>query len=172
MVNPKITGMAIVMAAVLLLPLATPFAQAQVATGSATIQSTCGLLLNNTSFAFGTLARDATSPIDGERIEFSNDGSVVADVDVYADNWESGGTVHIGGELTKYSRSNQGTDGEGVSYGSKIALNSTVTETETFGTIDPLPSVNNTSWQLLATLQNLPFSGALSQTITFTATCL
>jgi len=171
MINPKIASMAIVMAAVLLLPLVTPYVHGQ-ATGTVTIDATCGLILNSTSFSFGSLAIGAISGEDDERIQFTNPGSVVSDVDVYGYNWLSGSTIHIGGDQTHYSRSNQGTDGEGVSYGTKIALNATDSETDTFGVVYPSPAVNNTSWQLQATLQNLPFSGALTQSITFTANCI
>jgi len=173
MVNTKIVSIAIVIAAILVLPLVTTYAHAQ-ATGSVTIQSTCGLNLNNTAFSFGTLAIGATSGVDDERIQFTNPGAVTSDVTVYGKNWLSGSTIHIGGELTKFSTSDQGTDGTGVAYGTKVALNSTDSGVlgDPFGTVEPSPAVNNTSWQLLATLQNLPFSGALTQAITFTATCI
>jgi hypothetical protein len=172
MANLKIASMAIVMAAILVLPLATTYVHGQ-ATGQVTIAETCGLNLNSTTFGFGTLAIGTTSGIDDERIQFTNLGTVDADVTVYGYNWLSGGTEHIGAELTKYSRSTDGTDGQGVSYASKIALNSTDSEPigDTFGLVEPFPNVNNTSWQLLATVTDLPFSGLLQQDITFTATC-
>jgi len=169
--HTKSACIAVVIAAILVLPLATAYVHAQSVTGTATIEATCGLTLNSTTFAFGILAIGEESGIDSERIEFSNAGSVNADVEVHAENWLDGGLVdHISGASTHFSQSTQGTDGEGVAYGSKIALNSTTTFI-IFGVIEPSPVVNNTSWQLTATLTNLPFSGALTQDITFVGTC-
>lgn len=169
--NRKMASIILVLATVIALPFATQNAQAQSATGSATISATCGLSLNSTSFTFGTLAINQISGEDDETIAFSNAGSVNANVTSSAKNWLSGTTTHIGGELTKFSTSDLGTDGKGVAYASKNPLNATDGDV-LFGIVKVSPSVNNTNWQLQATLQNLPFSGALTQAITFTASCL
>jgi len=133
--------------------------------------ATCGLVLNNTTFDFGTLERDELSGEDNVAIEFTNSGDATADVTVSAKNWLASNIIHIAGQLTKFSTSDQGTNGLGVSYAFKNSLNST-DGAIAFGVIPIGPAVNNTYWQLSTTLQNLPFSGPITQSITFTASCL
>jgi len=130
---------------------------------------TCGLALNDTTFDFGNLEIDALSGEDAVAIEFTNEGDTTADVTVSAKNWLASSIIHIAGQFTKFSTTDQGTNGLGVSYASKNPLNST-DGTIAFGVI-PISSINYTYWQLSAILQNLPFSGAITQEITFTANC-
>lgn len=131
---------------------------------------TCGLVLNDTSFDFGNLEINALSGEDDVVIEFTNSGDTTADVTVSAKNWLASSIIHIAGQFTKFSTSDQGTNGLGVSYASKNALNAT-DGAVTFGVIPSGASFNNTYWQLSAILQNLPFSGTITQSITFTASC-
>lgn len=132
--------------------------------------ATCGLVLNDTTFDFGNIEINAESGVNDVAIEFTNSGDATADVTVSAKNWLASSIIHIAGQFTKFSTTDQGTNGLGVSYASKNPLNSTDGPV-VFGVI-PISSINNTYWQLSATLQNLPFSGALTQEITFTANCL
>ena len=131
---------------------------------------TCGLALNDTTFDFGSLEINALSGEDDVAIEFSNSGDTTADVTVSAKNWLASSIIHIAGQFTKFSTSDEGTNGLGVSYASKNPLNST-DGAVAFGVIPISPSINNTYWQLSAILQNLPFTGAITQEITFTANC-
>lgn len=132
---------------------------------------TCGISLNNTTFDFGVIAKDSLSGNNDVPIQFTNSGNVTADVTVSGNNWLSGNIEHIASELTKFSTTDQGTSGLDVSYASKNALNST-SGAIPFGVIPIGPSFNNTYWQLQATMQNLPFSGAITRAITFTGSCL
>lgn len=162
-------GTAVLLSAMLWLPFMTTNAYAQSATGSVTIEATCGVALSSGTINFGTIAKDAQS--SDVQIDFTNSGSVTANVTATGSDWTSGGTVHINGEKTKFATTDQGTNSTGIDYASKKALNSTNTEV-IFGNVRTGGFTNQTNWQLEATLQNLPFSGSLSQSITFTATCI
>jgi len=131
---------------------------------------TCGLVLNDTTFDFGNIEKNAESGVNDVAIEFTNEGDATADVTVSAKNWLASSIIHIAGQFTKFSTTDQGTNGLDVSYATKTALNNT-DGAIAFGVIPTSPA-NNTYWQLSAILQNLPFSGVLTQEITFTASCL
>ena len=132
--------------------------------------ATCGLVLNDTTFDFGNIERNAESGVNDVAIEFTNDGDATTNVTVSANNWLASSIIHIAGQFTKFSTTDQGTNGLGVLYDNKNPLNST-NGAIAFGVV-PITTTNNTYWQLNATLQNLPFSGAITQSITFTASCL
>ena len=130
---------------------------------------TCGLVLNDTAFDFGNLEINAESGVNDVGIEFTNSGDTTADVTVSAKNWLATSIIHIAGQFTKFSTTDQGTNGLGVSYETKNELNAT-DGAVTFGVV-PVGVMNHTYWQLSAILQNLPFSGTITQEITFTASC-
>ena len=148
---------------------------------------TCGLTighgapLNFGSLAMGDMANSTSPGSSTGFLNFTNSGDgATATVTVAGTNWISGGITHITGEHTRFSTTDQG---PGISYTSKSALNSTSTETAdrssttggngfvTFGAVRPGSDGNDTQWALQAVLTNLPFSGLLTQTITFSATC-
>lgn len=155
-----------ILIALLLLPIGLQSVNAVSTTGSVTISGTCGLTFTSGApIAFGTLARDSVS--SEQTLTLNNTGSVTSTVTVSASNWKDGSNVvHIAGQLTKFATTDQGT---GLAYASKHALNNTNGDIA-FGTVRP-PNLNATYWQLQTALQNLPFSGALTQSVTFTASC-
>lgn len=173
-----------VLTALLLMPVGFQVASATsggtpATTGSVSIQATCGLSIGHGApLAFGSLANgdlaNSTAGGGSHFLNFTNSGSVTAITTVAGSNWVSGGVTHIFGNHTKFSTTDQG---PAKAYASKSALNSTNTDGSlsdgfvTFGSIVPGSFVNDTQWGLQASLRNLPFSGALTQTITFSATC-
>ena len=144
-------------------------ARADDVTGQVTISSTCGLSFTSGSpINFGTLDRDATAT--EQILVISNTGSATADLDVKGTDWTSGDTVtHSLVGNTRYAvGSTADPDPTGdVAYGSKTGL---TTSDVALGTSRP-GNDNTTAWGFQAVLTNLPFSGALTQTITFTASC-
>lgn len=143
--------------------------------------TTCGLTighgapLNFGSLSIGDMANSTSPGSSTGFLNFTNNGDgATATVTVAGTNWVSGGITHITGEHTRFSTTDQGPS---ISYTSKHALNSTNTAGPnsdgfvTFGDIIHGTNVNDTQWALQAVLTNLPFSGLLTQTITFSATC-
>ena len=129
------------------------------------VGTTCGLsFTSGAPINFGTLARDIISY--EQTLVLYNTGDLTATITVSGNNWKDGSNVdHIAGQLTKFATSDQGT----ILYSSKKALNNTNGDVA-FGTIRP-QYTNSTYWQVQAVLQNMPFSGILTQSITFTTTC-
>lgn len=167
MIKPITIG---VLTALFFMPVAFQVASADTAVtlGSADITPLCGLAVTNSSINFGGLARDgiAGDPNSNIRINLNNTGNVVSTVAVSATNWLANSVIHIKGNYTTFSTSDQGN----LAYASKTPLNNTNTPT-TMGVVKPNPTGNSTFFGLEARLINLPFSGALTQTITFTGTC-
>lgn len=152
------------MTTLLLAPFALQYAQAQTTEGQVTISGTCGLgFVSGAPIVFGTLARDVIS--SEQTLVLNNTGSVTSTVQVNGTNWVSGATTHIDVAKTKFATSDQGA---ATLYAAKTPLSATLAA---FGTIKPTPVTNSTYWMLETTLQNLPFSGALTQEITFSVTC-
>lgn len=162
--------LSLVVISLLLLPVGLQFANAVTTTtsttGSVTISGTCGITFTSGApIAFGTLARDSIS--SEQTLTLNNTGSVTSTVTVSASDWKDGSNVvHIGGNLTKFATTNLGA---GLAYASKTPLNST-NGAVAFGTIRP-QYTNSTYWQVKGSLQNMPFKGTLTQSITFTGTC-
>lgn len=127
---------------------------------------TCGLdFPNGPTIEFGSLEK---AQVSNEIIlDINNTGTETADVSVSAKNWLDGNSVsHVLGNFTKFATSDMGA---GTQYEDKTSLNNTDSAIS-MGTIAPA-STNSTYWQLDATMQNLPFSGVLTQEITFTSQC-
>ena len=163
--NTKYAG--VILSAITILSFGlTPAAYSQVS-GSVTINSTCGLTFpGGSTIAYGSIDADAES--SEITLTVRNSGSVVSSIEVQGEEWVSGSTVHIDGELTKFANSTRASTDYATE---KQRLNNTNVELIDFGRIQPA-TTNSTYWQVLATLQNTPFSGALTQTITFTVTCI
>lgn len=158
------------MVSLLVTPIAFQSATAQTAVEStATISGTCGLVTTPTSLNYGTVARNGESV--EQPLELSNTGSVTTLVQINGTAWTSSGITHLAVEKTKYVLGATGTeDPSGIAYASKTALTGTPAGT---GVVVSPANTNSTYWQLAATdMQNLPFSGALAQTITFSFSCL
>ena len=103
----------------------------------------------------------------------ANTGTLVSDA-TFA-NGEATGVVHMQSEVTKYNITTDGTASTGVAYASKTAIDiaSTNKVLTTPGSLtDPAQNVR-LSLQVSGdgTLENLPYDGALVQTLTFTVTC-
>ncbi len=158
------------MVSLLVTPIAFQSATAQTAvTSSATIAATCGLSTSPTSLDYGTVARNAQS--SQQSLVLTNTGSVTTSTQINGDDWTgSGSIVHLDVGKTKYVLGSTATpDPSGVSYANKTAL---TTGLSGIALVSPSNS-NSTYWQLEASgMQNLPFSGALAQTITFTFSCI
>ncbi len=177
-----------VLTALLLLPVGLQVAHADSSsastTGSATIAATCGLSIGTGGpLSFGSLANSGTS-VDNTALTFTNAGSVTAVVTVAGTDWYDGsgyvqGTDnHIKGQYTQFETTDQNGGSVFATYGSFTKpLNDSSTEGTnndgfvTFGVVKPGTDDNGTYWGLQATLINLPFSGSLTQTITFDAAC-
>jgi len=82
------------------------------------------------------------------------------------------GVVHMQAETTKYKITTDGSASTGDAYSAKTAAGVQGVNTVLTSTVDPLNSVN-LSMQIsgVGTLENLPYSGALTQVLTFTVTC-
>lgn len=131
--------------------------------------TTCGLTPSPASLDYGTVARDAQS--SERELVLTNTGTITTSVEVKGDNWTGTDTlVHLAAGKTRYAFGTTGTpDPSGIAYLSKAAL---TTGFAGSGVIPP-NNGNSTYWQLeVSNLQNLPYSGAISQTITFTFSCL
>lgn len=169
MIKPLTIG---ILTALFFMPIAFQVASATgdvaTSTGSADIAPTCGLSVANATINFGSIIRDgiAGDPGSNKRINLNNTGSVVSTATISATSWLSGSIIHIKGNYTTFSTSDRGN----VSYVNKTPLNTTSTPVA-FGVVKPDPTGNSTFFGLEARLINLPFSGALTQTITFTGTC-
>lgn len=90
-----------------------------------------------------------------------------------------GGTpvVHLQSEVTKYFITTNGDDpavtGTGTNYAGKTAIGASGVDTEIVALTDPNNALR-TAFQITGVdpaLENLPFSGALTQSLTFTVTC-
>jgi hypothetical protein len=156
------------MVSLLLTPIAFQAANADTTvTSTANISGTCGLVTAPTALNYGTVAPNAQSV--EQLLVLNNTGTVTTQIQVNGTNWTSSAITHLVVGKTKYAFGTTATpDPVGVAYASKTALTSTLTGT---AVVSPA-NTNSTYWQLEASnLTNLPFSGALSQTITFTFSC-
>ncbi len=132
--------------------------------------ATCGLdFPNGASINFGTVQRDS-SPSSEQVLEVRNQGDIRTILQVSGQDWKDANTVtHLDKAKTKWAVDVNGASGASTAYASKTALTGTAAS---FGTIRA-GATNQTYWQLEASdIQNLPFSGAITQTITFTVQCL
>jgi len=138
--------------------------EAQV-TANVTIEATCGLSFTAGSpIQFGDAGNQplTLNEISAEEtLSILNGGTVDSDVEVKGTNWSGGG---IGVGNTKFADTDTGTG----DFASKTSL--TLTDA-VFGPVDAQVT-NDTFWQMKATVTAFPFSGAITQTITFTATCI
>ena len=179
--------MPLVLTALLLLPIGLQVAHADSSsastTGTASITATCGLAIGTGApVAFGSVSSGATT-VDNTALTFSNGGSVTATTTVAGTDWyKTGSTVHsdahITGDKTAFETTDQNSGSVFGSYASFTKnLNSTNTDGTgndgfvTFGAVRPGTNGNGTFWALNVVLQNTPFSGGLTQTITFNASC-
>jgi len=85
---------------------------------------------------------------------------------------EAVGVVHMQAEATKYVTTTDGTTNAGVSYASKNAIGVDGVNTLLTANVDITNDVK-LYMQIsgVGTLENLPYSGALTQVLTFTVTC-
>ena len=88
-------------------------------------------------------------------------------------NWlaTSDSEMHLFANATKYNLTTDGSDSSGTSYASKTAIGEV---DETILLADVAANIDlDVTFQLsgIDTLQNLPFSGAMTQELTFTITC-
>ena len=165
------------MAALLLVPVVLQVARADDVTAQSDIEKTCGLSLGSSTISFANSGNSDPSKLnrgqesDEEDLTLENQGSTTADIDVSGTDWtgDDDGIVHITVGNTKYAVGDDSdADPTGdFTYAQKTALPSS----DTFMGVLVPDVTNHTAWQLKAVLQNLPFNGALSQTITFTADC-
>lgn len=131
--------------------------------------TTCGLSPNPTSLDYGTISRDEQST--EKQLVLTNTGTIATSVQVQGDDWTGTDSImHLEAGKTRYAFGSTGTpDPSGVAYASKTALTTTLAGNSVIAS----GNSNSTYWQLEASnMQNLPFSGTISQTITFTFSCL
>ncbi len=129
--------------------------------GTVLISGTCGLTLGAAP-DYGTLAPGGTSSEPGIGLTITNTGTAVGTLSVSGTDWVSGGISHIAVGGTHFAF----TPPAAPVYASKTPL--TTTPTAVPGVIW---GTNATVWQLKATLINTPFSGTLTQTMTFSMAC-
>ncbi len=156
------------LSSLLILPVVLQSARADDVTGQATIDATCGIsFTGGASINFGTIARNANSAEITKQI--TNTGTVRSSLQVQGADWKDANTVtHLDKAKTKWAVDVNGASGASTAYASKTALTGTAA---TYGTIRA-DVTNSTYWELQASdMQNLPFTGAITQTITFTVTC-
>lgn len=137
-------------------------ANAAITTSSVTIGTTCGIVFvpTNATINYGQiLPGDITAE---QTFIVKNPGNVNATLKVSGTNWlDSTSANKMNVDNTKYSL----TSG---AYSAKTALNTVSTSIVSSFT----PQVNtNTFWQLEANLIDTLFSGALTQTMSFSSSC-
>ena len=129
-------------------------------TGNVSIQSTCGIgLSSGAPISYGALAPNEIST--EQTLVLQNTGNINATTFVSGTSWlDSSNSTIITIDNTKYSSSTG-------DYSTKTSL---TTDDTSLMVIQP--SVNtDTFWQLQATLADTSFSGNLTQTVNFAATC-
>ena len=139
---------------------AVPLTGSSSTTGNVSIQSTCGIgLSSGAPISYGALAPNAIST--EQTLVIQNTGNINATTFVSGTSWlDSSNSTIITIDNTKYSSSTG-------DYNSKTSL---TTDDTSLMVIQP--SVNtDTFWQLQATLADTSFSGNLTQTVNFAATC-
>ena len=129
-------------------------------TGNVSIQSTCGIgLSSGAPISYGALAPNTIST--EQTLVIQNTGNINATTFVSGTSWlDSSNNTIITIDNTKYSSSTG-------DYSTKTSL---TTDDASLMVIQP--NVNtDTFWQLQATLADTSFSGNLTQTVNFAATC-
>lgn len=132
--------------------------------------TTCGLSPSPASLDYGNVDRGEQSV--EQQLILANTGSLTTLIQVKGNDWTGNDIlVHLAVGKTRYAFGSTGTpDPAAVNYLSKVALT-----TDFAGTDAVIPSnySNSTYWQLeVSNMQNLPYSGTVSQTITFVFSCL
>lgn len=85
---------------------------------------------------------------------------------------EAAGVVHMQAEATKFVITTDGSTNAGIAYASKNAIGVDAVNTLLTATVDTDQDVRlYLHISGVGTLENLPYSGALTQTLTFTVTC-
>lgn len=102
----------------------------------------------------------------------SSDSTMVVDAATLTDA-EASGVTHMESTATKYAITTDGTSSTGTSYAGKTALDADTVLKVLTSTVDPAQNVR-ISMHISGdgTLINLPYSGALTQTLSFTVTCV
>jgi len=124
----------------------------------------CGLNLSGT-LSYGSLSPNAESTTD-RVLTLQNIGSVASDVFISGDDWlDALSVVQMLVGVTHYST----TGPDLVLYGNKTPLTQSLLTP--LATVSPGASLP-TFWQIQLVLENITFSGFLSQPVTFTFDCL
>ena len=128
---------------------------------SVNIAGTCGLsVISGSPISYGTLLPSATST--EKTVVLDNTGSIPATLQVKGTNWLDATLVNkMNVDNTKFST----TSGTYASKTSLLTIDQTIT-----GAFSPTTNLNSL-WQMQANLLDSSFSGALTQTMDFTATC-
>ena len=139
----------------------TPSSTTTQATGQVSILGTCGLqFASGNPINYGSLAPSTTSA--EQTLVLHNTGSISGTVTVNGGNWvDSTNTNQMNVGNTKFSTMTN------TPYSGKTAL---TTIDQMLGTVTTTSDLF-TYWQLQATLLSSAFTGSLTQTMTFTATC-
>lgn len=167
---------------VMVLPLGFRQATAVDVDATASITDTCGLdFPTGDPISFSNLARntDPTGTTTNQQLlEIENTGSVTSIITIAGTHWigDDSSLQHLAVGKTKYALGTTATaDPNSVNYETKVALSTTAADTYLGSdNIVVVPLVNNnTYWQLATTdMTNLPYSGGITQTITFAFSCM
>jgi hypothetical protein len=130
-------------------------------TSSVNIAGTCGLsVISGSPISYGTLLPGATST--EQTVVLDNTGSIPATLQVKGSNWLDVTLLNkMNVDNTKFST----TSGTYASKTSLLTTDQTIT-----GAFSPTINLNSL-WQMQVNLLDSSFSGSLTQTMDFTATC-
>lgn len=161
----------LVLTSILLVPTimsAYAYSGSSSATGSVTIAGTCGVALGDSTINYGTVT-PGSAPINANSpLGINNTGSVTGTLTVTGADW-----LNTPGTTSEILASNTGVSTIAIAgpytplaNGIPIPLS---------GTFAPNPAPHTSSlttyWQLTPILENLGFTGSLTQSLTFSASC-
>lgn len=157
------TGLALVIAALCILPIVSLPVQAQQAIGKVTILGTCGLTFpNGNTINYGALAVNATSNETG--LNMTNSGTTTASLEIRGGDWKDS----LGSAVMYANRTHYNNTAFQPTYISKAPLNNT--DTTVTSSFEP-SQLLKIFFQLKAVLINPTFSGNATQSMNFTVTC-
>lgn len=152
-------------------PMTTSNVFAQQSTGQAELAGSCGIIVPST-IDLGTLNAGAVGL--ETVVVVATTGTLISTLSVVAGDWIGlgDGQVHLNSEVTRFAITTDGTTNAEVTYVEKVSFGTVDVSTTLSNTVTPAFDTN-LYLQISAdgTLKNMPYSGPLEQTLTFTSSC-
>jgi len=137
------------------------------ATGSVTIAGTCGLALGTSTINYGSVTPGLTPVAASNSLPINNTGTVNALLTVYGGNWTNGSVDQILASNTQFNNHTAAGPFTPLALHSVPVIMSPA--------LHPFPAAHTSSltsyWQLIPNVLNLGFTGSLTQSLTFSASC-